>query len=76
MSLKVKKKYGLLWYHYKCKCGVIHKIPLIYLNLIFSFKQKYYYRCDNCGYVSCLLNIQNIVVNSTDEKMKDMNNWR
>ena len=76
MSLKIKKKYLLLWYYHKCNCGKIHKIPLLYLNIIFSFKQKYYFRCNCCGYVVCLLNIQNIVTDSTDEKMKEMNSMR
>ena len=73
MSLKITKKYGLLWFNHKCKCGNNHKIPLIYLNLIFSFKNKYYYKCNNCFYVSCIRNIQNIVIDSTDEKMKEIN---
>lgn len=76
MSLKIKKKYGILWYYHKCQCGKIHKIPLIFLNIIFSFKQKYYYRCNCCGYVSCLCNIQNIIIKFTDKKMKKLNSWR
>ena len=72
MSLKTRKKYGLKWYIHKCNCGKVHNIPLIFLNIFFSFRQKYYYRCD-CGYVSCLRNVQIIVVDSTDKKMKEMN---
>lgn len=75
MSLKIKKKYGMLWYLHKCECGKVHKIPLIFLNIIFSFKEKYYYRCSNCNYVSCIYNIQNIIIDSTDEKMKEMNKY-
>lgn len=73
MSLKIKKKYGILWYTYNCKCGKKHKIPLIYLNLIFSFKHKYYHKCSNCFNVSCLKNIQNITIDSTDKKVKELN---
>lgn len=72
MTLKIEKKHGIRYYIHDCKCGKRHKIPLIFLNIIFSFKNKYYYRCD-CHYVSCIRNIQNIVVDSTDEKMKESN---
>ena len=75
MSLRIKKNYGMLWYCHVCKCGKKHNIPLIILNMIFSFKHKYYYRCDNCGYVVCFRNLQNIVVDSTDKKMKELNSW-
>lgn len=73
MSLKIKKKYGIYWYHYKCECGKMNKIPMILLNIIFSFKQKHYHRCSNCNHVSCIRNIQNLVIDSTDEKMKEKN---
>lgn len=75
MTLKLTKKYGILWYNHKCICGKTHSIPLIFLNIIFSFKEKYYFRCSNCNYVSCLRNIQNIIIDSTDEKMKEKNRY-
>lgn len=73
MSLKIYKKYGLLWYKHNCKCGKTYNIPLLFLNIIFSFKEKYYYRCSNCNYISCLRNVQNIVIDSTDKKIKGEN---
>lgn len=73
MSLKIKKKYGIRWYTYTCNCGKHHKIPLLYLNILFSFKNKYYHKCCNCFNVVCLKNIQNIILDSTDNKLKQLN---
>ena len=72
-SIRIKKRYGIYWYKHKCRCGNIHYIPLLFLNIRFSFTKKIYYTCRKCGYVSCIRSLHNIITDTADKKAKLLN---
>lgn len=53
-----------------CKCGAVHYYFLPYLFVLFAFRDKVYRRCNNCGELYCFKSIFNVVVDSTDHRMK------
>lgn len=48
------KKYGIELYRIGYCCGMDYFIPTFLLRLIFVFKDKYYWHCDQCGKTHCI----------------------
>lgn len=72
-TLRIKKRYGIYWYKHKCRCGNIHYIPLLFLNIKFSFKKQIYYKCRKCGYILAIRNMGFIATDTTDKQIKVLN---
>lgn len=47
------KKYGFLWYRIGSCCDLDYYIPKFWLILMFVFKDKYYWKCNQCGKIHC-----------------------
>lgn len=72
-SLRIKKRYGLYWYKHTCRCGNTTYIPLLFLNIRFSFTNKIYKTCRKCGYISSIRNIGNTNTDTADKTLKKLN---
>lgn len=72
-TLRIKKRHGIYWYKHTCKCGHITYIPLLFLNIRFSFTRKIYIQCRKCGYTSSIRCNLNIHTDTADTHMKEIN---
>ena len=48
------KKYGIEWSRIGTCCELDYFIPRFLLLLHFAFRDKYYWRCDQCGKIHCI----------------------
>ena len=72
-TLRIKKKHGIYFYKHTCRCGNIKYIPLLFLNIRFSFNNKIYTTCKSCGYTSCIRVVEMIHSETIDQETKKMN---
>ena len=48
------KKYGIVWCRIGSCCDMDYYIPKFLMVLMFAFKDKYYWKCDQCGKTHCI----------------------
>lgn len=67
---------GFLWENYKITCnhcGSAILRPVWWLKLLFIFKRRLYFVCDECHSTSCYISFFNMIHDTTDEKEKELN---
>lgn len=77
-GMRIDKVSGRLWEWYivTCNhCGAKIKKPVWWLKLLFIFKRKLYFTCNECHSTSCYINFFRLIHDTTDEQEKLMNKY-
>ena len=75
-GMRIDKVSGRLWDYYiiTCNhCGSRIRKPVWWLKLLFIFKSKLYFTCNECHSTSCYINFFRLIHDTTDKTEKEIN---